>query len=51
VTLPILLRVNLTGPVPGATLTMGGAATQFGIEQGAAQRAAWPMASRLFETV
>ena len=35
VTLPILLRVNLTGPVPGATLTMGGAATQFGIEQGA----------------
>ncbi|SFG89378.1 type III PLP-dependent enzyme [Methylobacterium gossipiicola] len=33
--LPVLLRVNLTGPVPGATLTMGGAATQFGIEQGA----------------
>lgn len=32
--LPVLLRVNLTGPVPGATLTMGGAATQFGIEQG-----------------
>lgn len=31
--LPILLRVNLAGPVPGATLTMGGAATQFGIEQ------------------
>lgn len=31
--LPILLRVNLAGPVPGATLTMGGAATQFGIAQ------------------
>ncbi len=31
--LPILLRVNLSGPVPGATLTMGGAATQFGIAQ------------------
>ena len=31
--LPILLRVNLAGPVPGATLTMGGSATQFGIEQ------------------
>jgi 2-[(L-alanin-3-ylcarbamoyl)methyl]-2-hydroxybutanedioate decarboxylase len=31
--LPVLLRVNLTGPVPGATLTMGGAATQFGIDQ------------------
>ncbi|KMO14229.1 type III PLP-dependent enzyme [Methylobacterium platani] len=33
--LPILLRVNLAGPVPGATLTMGGAATQFGIEEAA----------------
>lgn len=33
VILPVLLRVNLTGPVPGATLTMGGAATQFGIAQ------------------
>ncbi|MCJ2020799.1 type III PLP-dependent enzyme [Methylobacterium sp. E-065] len=32
--LPILLRVNLAGPVPGTTLTMGGSATQFGIEQG-----------------
>ncbi|PVX29287.1 decarboxylase [Sphingomonas pokkalii] len=32
-TLPILLRVNLAGPVPGATLTMGGVATQFGIAQ------------------
>lgn len=31
--LPVLLRVNLAGPVPGATLTMGGAATQFGIEE------------------
>ncbi|NWK97375.1 hypothetical protein DM806_17215 [Sphingobium lactosutens] len=31
--LPILLRVNFAGPVPGATLTMGGAATQFGIAQ------------------
>ena len=31
--LSILLRVNLVGPVPGATLTMGGAATQFGIAQ------------------
>ena len=31
--LPILLRVNLAGPVPGATLTMGGTATQFGIAQ------------------
>ena len=31
--LPILLRVNLAGPVPGATLTMGGAPTQFGIPQ------------------
>ena len=31
--LPILLRVNLAGLVPGATLTMGGAATQFGIAQ------------------
>lgn len=31
--LPILLRVNLAGPVPGATLTMGGAPTQFGIAQ------------------
>lgn len=34
-TIPVLLRVNLAGPVPGATLTMGGAATQFGIEQSA----------------
>jgi len=33
--LPVLLRVNLAGPVPGATLTMGGAATQFGIEEAA----------------
>jgi 2-[(L-alanin-3-ylcarbamoyl)methyl]-2-hydroxybutanedioate decarboxylase len=33
--LPILLRVNLAGPVPGATLTMGGASTQFGISQAA----------------
>ena len=31
--LPILLRVNLAGPVPGATLTMGGLPTQFGIPQ------------------
>lgn len=35
VVLPVLLRVNLAAPVPGATLTMGGAATQFGIEQAA----------------
>ncbi|MFH6787258.1 MULTISPECIES: type III PLP-dependent enzyme [Methylobacterium] len=35
VVLPVLLRVNLAGPVPGATLTMGGAATQFGIEEAA----------------
>lgn len=32
--LPILLRVNFAGTVPGATLTMGGKATQFGIAQG-----------------
>lgn len=37
--LPILLRVNLTGPVPGATLTMGGASTQFGIPQAAVPEA------------
>lgn len=33
VTLPILLRVNLAGPVPGATITMGGQPTQFGIDE------------------
>lgn len=32
-TLPILLRVNLSGPVPGATITMGGHPTQFGIDE------------------
>ncbi|MBL1257714.1 type III PLP-dependent enzyme [Methylocystis sp. Sn-Cys] len=32
-TLPILLRVNLSGPVPGATITMGGRPTQFGIDE------------------
>lgn len=37
--LPILLRVNLAGPVPGATLTMGGAPTQFGIAQAAVPEA------------
>ena len=31
--LPILLRINLAGPVPGATITMGGQPTQFGIEE------------------
>jgi diaminopimelate decarboxylase len=31
--LPILLRINMSGPVPGATITMGGQATQFGIEE------------------
>ena len=31
--LPILLRINLSGPVPGATITMGGQPTQFGIEE------------------
>ncbi|TRL36420.1 type III PLP-dependent enzyme [Methylosinus sporium] len=31
--LPILLRVNLSGPVPGATITMGGRPTQFGIDE------------------
>ncbi|TRL35548.1 type III PLP-dependent enzyme [Methylosinus sporium] len=34
VTLSILLRINLTGPVPGATITMGGKPTQFGIDEG-----------------
>lgn len=33
VVLPILLRVNLAGPVPGATITMGGQPTQFGIDE------------------
>lgn len=33
VMLPILLRINLTGPVPGATITMGGQPTQFGIDE------------------
>jgi diaminopimelate decarboxylase len=31
--IPILLRINLTGPVPGATITMGGQPTQFGIDE------------------
>ncbi|NUJ81393.1 type III PLP-dependent enzyme [Methylocystis sp. FS] len=31
--LPVLLRVNLAGPVPGATITMGGQPTQFGIDE------------------
>ncbi|WP_245311004.1 type III PLP-dependent enzyme [Agrobacterium deltaense] len=31
--LPILLRINMAGPVPGATITMGGQPTQFGIEE------------------
>jgi diaminopimelate decarboxylase len=31
--LPILLRINLAGPVPGATITMGGLPTQFGIDE------------------
>jgi diaminopimelate decarboxylase len=30
---PILLRVNLRGPLPAATLKMSGAATQFGIDE------------------
>ncbi|MCQ4189574.1 type III PLP-dependent enzyme [Methylocystis suflitae] len=32
-TLPVLLRINLAGPVPGATITMGGQPTQFGIDE------------------
>lgn len=31
--LPILIRINMAGPVPGATITMGGQPTQFGIEE------------------
>lgn len=31
--LPVLLRINMSGPVPGATITMGGQPTQFGIEE------------------
>jgi len=31
--LPILLRVNMAGPVPGATITMGGEPTQFGVDE------------------
>jgi diaminopimelate decarboxylase len=30
---PILLRVNLAGPLPAATLTMAGRPTQFGIDE------------------
>ncbi|PWK09624.1 type III PLP-dependent enzyme [Tumebacillus permanentifrigoris] len=33
VTLPILLRVNLRGPLPSATLAMAGRPTQFGIDE------------------
>lgn len=33
VTVPILLRVNLRGPLPSATLAMGGRPTQFGIDE------------------
>ena len=32
-TLPVLVRINMAGPVPGATITMGGQPTQFGIEE------------------
>ncbi|ASS76453.1 siderophore biosynthesis PLP-dependent protein [Tumebacillus algifaecis] len=32
--MPILLRVNLRGPLPTATLAMGGRPTQFGIDEG-----------------
>jgi diaminopimelate decarboxylase len=32
-TLPILLRVNLRGPLPSATLAMAGRPTQFGIDE------------------
>ncbi|MFD2171873.1 type III PLP-dependent enzyme [Tumebacillus lipolyticus] len=31
--MPILLRVNLRGPLPSATLAMGGRPTQFGIDE------------------
>lgn len=31
--LPVLLRINMAGPVPGATITMGGQPTQFGIDE------------------
>jgi len=33
VVVPILLRVNLRGPLPQATLAMGGRPTQFGIDE------------------
>lgn len=33
ITLPVLLRINMAGPVPGATITMGGQPTQFGIDE------------------
>ena len=33
VTLRVALRVNLAGPLPGATLTMAGRPTQFGIDE------------------
>lgn len=33
VVVPILLRVNLRGPLPSATLAMGGRPTQFGIDE------------------
>jgi diaminopimelate decarboxylase len=33
VVVPILLRVNLRGPLPAATLQMAGAPTQFGIDE------------------
>ncbi|QKG85494.1 type III PLP-dependent enzyme [Kroppenstedtia pulmonis] len=32
--MPVLLRVNLRGPLPGATLQMAGEATPFGIQEG-----------------
>lgn len=31
--IPVLLRVNLRGPLPNATLAMGGRPTQFGIDE------------------
>lgn len=33
VTVSVLLRINLKGPLPQATLTMGGRPTQFGIDE------------------
>lgn len=39
ITIEVLLRVNLRGPLPAATLRMAGVPTQFGIDEGELPRA------------